>query len=90
MKRQRVAIVVVVIDDKDAGPSSHRSIVGHRAVPINAGNGTLTSSEVLCSAFPPPNRYCAAERNREPPAMTRCRGRNGGRPDDGMNRSEIF
>src|SRR5215831_116010 len=37
MKLQRVAVVVVVIDDKNAGPSSHRSIVSHRAVPINAG-----------------------------------------------------
>src|SRR5262249_49183074 len=67
MKRQRVAIVVVLIDDKDAGPSSHRSIVGHGAGPINAGNGTLASSEVPCSAFPPANRYCTAEGNRAPP-----------------------
>jgi len=67
MKLQRIAVVVVVIDDKDAGPSSHRSIVGHRAVPINAGNGTLASSEAPCSAFPPANRYCTAEGNRAPP-----------------------
>src|SRR5262249_60468841 len=40
MKLQRIKVVVVVIDDKDAGVSSHRSIVGHRAVPINS-NGTL-------------------------------------------------
>jgi hypothetical protein len=41
MQLQRVDVVVVVIDDEDAGGSSLRSILGHRAVPMNAGRRTL-------------------------------------------------
>jgi hypothetical protein len=41
MQLQRVDVVVVVIDDEDAGRSSLRSILGHRAVPMNAGRRTL-------------------------------------------------
>ena len=41
MQFQRVDVVVVVIDDEDAGRSSLRSMLGHRAVPMNAGRRTL-------------------------------------------------
>src|ERR671931_401686 len=41
MQLQRVDVVVVVIDDKDAGRSSLRSMLAHRAVPMDAGRRTL-------------------------------------------------
>jgi hypothetical protein len=34
MKLQRIKIVIVVIDNEDAGRSSHRAIAGHLAVPV--------------------------------------------------------
>ena len=36
MKRQRIEVVIVVIDNEDAGRSSHQPIPGQRAVPIHA------------------------------------------------------
>src|SRR6516165_2178542 len=64
MKLQSIEVVVVVIDDEDAGVSSHRSIVGHRAVPINS-NGTLAPQKRACSAFSR-HRYCTAGESRDP------------------------
>jgi hypothetical protein len=34
MKLQRIKIVIVVIDNEDAGRSSYRAIAGHLAVPV--------------------------------------------------------
>src|SRR5207244_12906842 len=53
MKPQRVAVVVVLIDDEDAGPSSHRSIVGHRAVPINVKWHSSTGGACPLGVLPP-------------------------------------
>jgi hypothetical protein len=36
MKLQRIEVVVVVIDNEDAGRSSHRPVAAHGAVPIHA------------------------------------------------------
>ena len=58
MKLQRVAVVVVVIDDEDAGPSSHRSIVGHRAVPINVKWHSSTGGACPLGVLPPSVLHC--------------------------------